>query len=346
MAVSALVHLMTGALMVAGVLLIVLGWETIVQPGLGLLLICLAAQLRPTHVKVDKERLLRRADAPRLFALLDEIAGSLGTRGFDAVQLTQDFSISAVPSGLRGRRLDIGLALWETLPPQQRIACVAHELGHFTARDIRHHLIVRTVLPLAHGGAVPSDNVGTLREQTLATSVTSRRADDMAHAAARFRVNSALAHGGLRLVIWPQRQLARLADGLAASMAEEIEFRADGLAARVASTEAAVQALEHRGLSGVVTTELRRLAVEARTFRRTNAAEGLWRKLAAHVANVSARQALRDLARVRIDLLGEAEQYPATVTLDRTAAEALERELEPVGRTIAERFIRDTGLTR
>ncbi len=38
-AVSALVHLMTGALMVAGVLLIVLGWETIVQPGLGLLLI-------------------------------------------------------------------------------------------------------------------------------------------------------------------------------------------------------------------------------------------------------------------------------------------------------------------
>ncbi|MEU3095627.1 hypothetical protein ABZ690_12600 [Streptomyces sp. NPDC006967] len=49
---------------------------------------------------------------------------------------------------------------------------------------------------------------------------------------------------------------------------------------------------------------------------------------------------------MRIDLLGEAEQYPATVTLDGTAAEALERELEPVRRTIAERFIRDTGLTR
>ncbi|MEU3095626.1 M48 family metallopeptidase [Streptomyces sp. NPDC006967] len=185
-----------------------------------------------------------------MFALLDEIAGSLGTRGFDAVQLTQDFSISAVPSGLRGRRLDIGLALWETLPPQQRIACVAHELGHFAARDIRHHLIVRTVLPLAHGGTVPSGDVGTLREQALATSVTSRHADDMAHAAARFRVDSALARGGLRLVTWPQRQLARLADGLAASMAEEIEFRADGLAARVASTEAAVQALEHRGPVG------------------------------------------------------------------------------------------------
>ncbi|MER6806061.1 MULTISPECIES: M48 family metallopeptidase [Streptomyces] len=147
MAVSALVHLVTGGLVVGGALLIVLGWETIVQPVLGLFLIFLAAELRPRFGKVDEERLLRRAGVPRLFALLDDIAEAVGTRGFDAVRLTQDFAISAVPFGLRRRRLDIGLALWETLTPQQRIACPARARGHFAAGDVRHNLMVRTALP-------------------------------------------------------------------------------------------------------------------------------------------------------------------------------------------------------
>ncbi len=333
---------MTGGLLVGGTLLIVFGWETIVQPALGLLLICLAVELRPHRDKVAEERLLRQADAPRLFALLDEIAESLGTQGFDTVQLTQDFAISAVPFGLRRRRLDIGLALWETLTPQQRIACLAHELAQFTTGDVRHNLMVRTVLPLLHGGAAPSDNSGTLREQALAASPVSRRADEVTQAAARFRVDSALSRWGIWLVTWPQKQMARLVQGLAASVAEEAEFRSDGLAARVASTEAAVQALECRGLSGVVTAELHRLAVEARTFGRTNAAEGLWRKLAAYAANVSGREFPHDVVQVRIDMLSEAEQYPAMVTLDRAAAGTVEQELEPAKRAVAERFIRDT----
>ncbi|MBD0843853.1 M48 family metallopeptidase [Streptomyces sp. TRM68416] len=332
---------MTGGLAAGGTLLIVFGWETIVQPVMGLFLICLAATLRPHRDKVDEERLLRRADAPRLFALLDEIAESVGTRGFDAVQLTQDFAISAVPFGLRGRRLDIGLALWETLTPQQRIACLTHEVGRFTTGDVRHNLMVRTVLPLLHGAAAPSDHSGAMREQALAASPVSRRADEMAQAAARFRVDSALSRWGAWLVTWPQKQMARLVQRLAASAAEEAEFRSDGLAARVASTEAAVQALECRGLSGAVTAESRRLAVEARTFSRTNAAEGLWRKLAAYAANVSGRESPHDDVRARIGMLREAAQYPAMVTLDHATAGTVERELEPAKRAVAERFIRE-----
>ncbi|MFE6337831.1 hypothetical protein ACFVOK_32145 [Streptomyces sp. NPDC057798] len=73
-------HLLTGALVVGGTLLIIFGWATIIQPVLGLLLICLAVQLRPRRGTVDGERPLWRADAPQLFALVDEIAHVLGTR--------------------------------------------------------------------------------------------------------------------------------------------------------------------------------------------------------------------------------------------------------------------------
>jgi Zn-dependent protease with chaperone function len=340
--VSALVHLLTGALVVGGTLLIIFGWPTIIQPVLGLFLICLAVQLRPRRGTVDGEGLLRRADAPQLFALVDEIARVLGTRTVDVIQCTHHFEIRAVPFGLRRRRLDIGLALWETLTPQQRIACLAHELGHFAIGDVRHHMMVRTVLPLLHSAAAPSGSSAALRERALAASPVSRRADEMAHAAARFRVDSALSGWALWLVTWPHTQMARLVQGLAASVAEEVEFRSDGLAAQVASTEAAVQALQCRGLSGVMGAELRRLAVEARTFDRPHAGEGLWQKLAAYAGKVS-HTFPRDVPQVRIGMLSAAPQYPAMVTLDRSAAEGVERELEPGKRAVAQRFIRDSA---
>ncbi|MER7576212.1 M48 family metallopeptidase [Streptomyces sp. NPDC126514] len=346
-AVSALMHLLTGALVVGGTLLIIFGWATIIQPVLGLLLICLAVQLRPRRGTVDGERPLRRADAPQLFALVDEVAHGLGTRTVDVIQCTHRFEIRAVPFGMRRRRLEIGLALWELLTPQQRIACLAHELGHFATGDVRHHMMVRTVLPILHSAAAPSESSATLREQALATSPVSRRADEMAHAAARFRVDSALSGWAIWLATWPHKQMARLVQGLAASVAEEVEYRSDGLAAQVASTEAAVQALQCRGLSGVMGAELRRLAVEARTFDRPHAAEGLWQKLAAYAGEVSGDTLPRDVPQVRIDALSAAPQYPAMVTLDRSAAEGVERELEPGKRAVAQRFIRDsTALVR
>ncbi|WP_437108200.1 M48 family metallopeptidase [Streptomyces sp. enrichment culture] len=341
MAVSALVHLVTGGLAVGGALLAVLGWETIVQPVLGLLLVSLAAQLRPRLGKVDEEHFLRRADAPRVFALLDDIAEAVGTRGFDAVRLTPGFAISAVPYGLRGRRLDVGLALWKTLTPQQRVACLARALGHFATGDVRHRLTVRTALSLLDGPAAPSGDPDALREQALAVSPVSRRADDMAQAAGRFRVDSALSRWGVRLTAWPLKQAARLAQRLAAPVAEEAEHRSDALAARVASTEAAVRARERLALAGAVEAELRRMAVEARTFGRRNAAQGLWRQLAAYAADLPGGAVLRETERVRITLLDEADRCPPLVTLDPTAAEAVDRELEPAERAVAERFVHD-----
>ncbi|GAA2568266.1 hypothetical protein GCM10010398_67510 [Streptomyces fimbriatus] len=104
-----------------------------------------------------------------------------------------------------------------------------------------------------------------------------------------------------------------------------------------------MQALECRGLSGAVEAELRRLVVEARTFSRKDAAQELWRKLAAYAADVPERGLPRDAEQARITLLSEAERYPAMVTPDPAAAEAMDRELEPAKRAVAERLIRDGG---
>ncbi|MEG3627717.1 M48 family metallopeptidase [Streptomyces poriticola] len=347
MAVCGVVHLVTGGLAVGGALLIVLGWETVVLPLLGILLIGLALHLRPRFGRDEEEQLLGRADAPLLFALLDETADAVGTRGCDAVRLTPGLSIGAAPRGLRGRRLDIGLGLWATLTPQQRVACLAHALGHFATGDVRYNLVVRTALPDPHRPGRSSGDPGLLREQVLAAPSTSRHADEMAQAAARFRVDSALARWGGRLAAWPLRLPARSARRLVAPVAEEAEFRSDALAARVASTGAAVQALERLARSAAVETELRRLAVEAGTFRRRDAARDLWRSLAAHTADLPDRGPHHEVTQARIDRLSGAEWHPGSVRLGRAAADALDRELEPAARAVAERSIRDgTGPVR
>ncbi|MFE1437407.1 M48 family metallopeptidase [Streptomyces sp. NPDC058739] len=341
-ALSALVHLVTGALMVGGTLLIVLGWETVVQPVLGFVVVCLAVQLLPRFEKVEGGVLLSRADAPQLFGLLDDIAQGTGTRVVDTVRLTDDFGIRAAPSGLRGRRLDIGLALWETLPPQQRVACLAHALGHFAADDVRFNLMVRTALPILTRSDAPSGDAAALREQTFSRPVVRRSADEMAEAAGRFRVDSALSRWASWIATWPSKQVMRLAGHLAGQVTEDVEFRADALAARVASTEAAIAALASISLSGPVQAQLRRVAVEARTFGRKDMAQALWNQLAAHAD--TAREGAHSSgegSQARISALTEAVQHAATVVLDAETAEAVDRELQPAKRTVAGRYIQD-----
>ncbi|MFI9153173.1 hypothetical protein [Streptomyces sp. NPDC053367] len=342
-ALSAVLHLVTWAVAVGGVLLVVLGWETVVQPVLGLILLGLAVHLRPPADPVDADGVLRRTDAPRLFSLLDDIARALGGRSCDAVRLTPGFEVRAVRHGLRGTRLDLGLALWATLTPQQRVACLAQALAGLTGTDVSRHLLVRTALRIGSRPVAPSDDSAALRERAFATPRTSRRTDDLAEAAGRFRVDNALSRWTVWLVTWPLRQVVRLVRRLVAPLAAEAERRSDASAAEVASTEAAVAALTRREAAPALDTELRRLAVEARAFGREDASDALWGRLASHTANLPAAPSPGGAARSRAGLLAAAEPRPARVTLDPEAAAALERELEPAGRAVARRYIRDVA---
>jgi heat shock protein HtpX len=111
----------------------------------GALLVLIGLVLRPRFGKVDP--LLHTTDrdeAPTLFALIDRVAAAVGVPPPHLVGVTGDFNASASAAGLRRRRLlQIGLPLWAALPPQQRVALLAHELGHFANRDVRRGLLTQ-----------------------------------------------------------------------------------------------------------------------------------------------------------------------------------------------------------
>ncbi|WP_394621558.1 M48 family metallopeptidase [Lentzea sp. JNUCC 0626] len=97
---------------------------------------------------------LRRDDAPTLFALLDRVAATVGTQLRDHVALDADFNASAFTHGwLRRRTLTIGLPMFGVLTPQQRVALLGHEFGHFVNGDPSRGLLtepaVRTPLTIA-----------------------------------------------------------------------------------------------------------------------------------------------------------------------------------------------------
>ncbi|MFI6562510.1 M48 family metallopeptidase [Streptomyces sp. NPDC050534] len=109
-----------------------------------MLLLALAWSLRPRAPHLpDSGPVLLRADAPGLYALVDEIARTVGTRGVDRIVVDTQPNASVNSHGLRGRRqLTLGLPLWEILTPQQRIALLGHELAHYSNGDTRRALVV------------------------------------------------------------------------------------------------------------------------------------------------------------------------------------------------------------
>uniref|UniRef100_UPI000A371DAD M48 family metallopeptidase n=1 Tax=Streptomyces sp. NRRL B-24572 TaxID=1962156 RepID=UPI000A371DAD len=157
-ALAVTVHGVTVALLAGGLWLLVGCWGRGALPVLGGFLIGLAVVLRPRFRRLPKDEshrtVLRPADAPRLFALLDEVAGTVGTAGVRAVVIDAEFNASVSTHGIRQHRvLRIGLGLWEVLSPQERIALLGHEFGHYAHGDTRHSLLV--------GGAFQS--LGTWR---------------------------------------------------------------------------------------------------------------------------------------------------------------------------------------
>lgn len=142
---AVLVHGVTVVLVGLGVWCLVagLGAPLIV---LGLVLLGIAVVLRPRFMRLpDDVPLLKRADAPELFAMVDEVAEVVGTRGVDRIAVDWDFNASVCAYGLFGRRLlTLGVPLWEILGPQERIALLGHELGHLANGDTRQAVLVGT----------------------------------------------------------------------------------------------------------------------------------------------------------------------------------------------------------
>ncbi|HEX6883378.1 MAG TPA: M48 family metalloprotease [Planctomycetota bacterium] len=100
---------------------------------------------------------------PRLRALLDEVAGRIGTRAVDSVYLTPGTELAVMErGGLRGqlggtseRCLILGLGVLEGFPLGPFRSVLAHEYGHFSNRDTAGGgfalAVRRSLVTMAHG---------------------------------------------------------------------------------------------------------------------------------------------------------------------------------------------------
>ncbi|MFD8143679.1 M48 family metallopeptidase [Streptomyces sp. NPDC059708] len=335
-----LVHGVTLVLAVAGLLLIVLGWETVVQPVGGAVLLVAAFVLRPRMQGIPQDGpVLYRDDAPRLFELIDDVAAVTGTAGVHAVVVGGDVNAAVTAYGRRQRRvLLLGLGLWEVLAPQERVALLGHELGHFAHGDVRHKMLTCHALR----------SLG-LWVDTLAPSRGNTVWDMLFNVLAY--LPRCAAYGLLVLL-----------DHLTLRAAQRAEYEADLNAARAGSTGGAVGLLERLLVLRSVHTLLRREAVAAQMTggaagrRIREAAEpGLWERIAAHVASIPAHEherLLRVSARrghgvddthppthLRLRCVARTEPRPALVDLGEERSAAVAAELAPARATVARQVL-------
>ncbi len=110
------------------------------------MLLLLAILARPHIPKFPKEYETAR-DYPHFFALMEKIADAMNTRNVSAVVFDWDFNAAFGQLGWRRRPvLWLGVPLFTSLAPQERIALLAHELAHGVNGDPNRGFFVGTAL--------------------------------------------------------------------------------------------------------------------------------------------------------------------------------------------------------
>ncbi|MEW2398087.1 M48 family metallopeptidase [Streptomyces sp. NPDC046862] len=346
--IAVVVHGMTVVLAAGGIWLVASGWMGAGMV-LGLFLLALAWTLRPRLSRLPEDGRVLRADAPELYGLIDEVARVVGTGGVDVVAVNAEVNASVMPYGVRGRLLTLGLPLWEILTPQQRIALLGHELGHYSNGDTRRGLVVGTAY----------------------RSLTTWRfyVDPIA--------NPSLVEMLINCVYVVPRSVVQgiliLLDQLTVRAAQRCEYLADSMAARAGSTEAAVELMDKLLVVESVATTLRREVNHRRLGRRggpvsrgrssgeesmkNNPAEGLWEALADHVSSIPDHEYERQRrvgarrghsvdsthppTHLRRQLLLGGVYVTASVVADDDQARRITAELEGARTSLARQVVRD-----
>lgn len=143
-AVSVLLMIGVVALAAGGVWLTFYNFPALTTP-FGLAAVGLAIALRPRFGRVDPDaEEVSRDRAPTLFRLIDDVASVVGAPPPDIVLVDESFNAYATSVGVRRHRvLCLGLPFWGALPPQERVALLGHELGHFVNGDVRRGLLTQ-----------------------------------------------------------------------------------------------------------------------------------------------------------------------------------------------------------
>ena len=334
-AIAAVVNVLPIVFLAVGVALPILAFPNAFAFVAGIILLGLTWLIRPRFGKEPEEGVVTRAEAPELHGLIDEVAAALETPTIDTLVVDHAYNASWSVAGLRRRRiLTLGLPLVESLPPQSRVALLAHELGHARNGDVRRGLFVGTA-------------VNSLAEIYYVFAPYDEMPDFIGDGFGAFdRVINVV----YRIVSKPLWWLLQLELHLLLRDSQRAEYYADALEAEVAGTDAAV-ALEVALLLGSTVD-----AVVQRTAHAGRDAD-LFAELHAAVESVPARELerRRRVARLlparlnashpptakRIELQERRPHRDPQVVLDGERAAAVDAELARHHRRIQARLVDD-----
>jgi len=128
------------ALLGVGVLFVVAG-AGLVFTVIGVLMVVLAVVTRP-RIAPDPDHPLARDAAPELYRLVDDISAELRAPRVAMIGVDGDWNAYTYRFGLRQRTaIVIGLPYWHALADQERVALLAHEVGHTVNGDTTRGIV-------------------------------------------------------------------------------------------------------------------------------------------------------------------------------------------------------------
>jgi heat shock protein HtpX len=321
---AAAVVLLTGVLAIAvlGIWLLFFDFFSL-STVLGAVLIGVALVLRPRLGRLSdlagQGILVDPGHAPQLFALVKRVATAVGAPLPQVLMIGYDLNAFTTAVGVRRTRvLCVGLPLWATLEPQERVALLGHELSHFVNGDVRRGPLTQvaetTLGRVAHLFAIDGTAGRGLIEYVAA--IITR---------ALGRLVSATARALQLLLVWTSQRDSQRA-----------EYLADEMAARASGTDAAV---------GLANYLVARTSIDTVVRREARAGNGMpaWRD-AARVARANLATNLPVLRRLtrhtevslyashpptglRAEMLERRPRQAAAVTLTESEAAHIDDEL-------------------
>jgi Zn-dependent protease with chaperone function len=139
--IAALVHLVTIALALTGIVLLFAG--NCVLFAIGIVFLAMVWVLRPHFRKVPKNGIASREEFPTLYRMSDQVAKAIGAPPVNMIRLGGQFNASFSQPGFpRTRVMYLGLPLFSILDAQEWVALLGHELGHCVNGDVSRTLVV------------------------------------------------------------------------------------------------------------------------------------------------------------------------------------------------------------
>jgi len=324
--IAALVVGIPGVIALAGLLMIVLGFPNVGLLSVGALAVALAWLIRPRTRKLPKH-LITATEAPKLFALLTEVAAQLDAPVPNAVAFDDDFNAAIGYFGPVKRQklvLIIGVPFWLTLKDQERLALLAHEFGHTVNGDPARRGIIAAAIQV----------LWQWRDLWGTPSIWSTDTN----------TNYVVDEGLLgRIMTGTMRALISAVIAVLTRLlyieSQRAEYLADALSAKVAGSDAAIALMR--------VTTLAPLAVQAlnTSYVSANAKTDLLGLIAKSIreADPQSRQALFDESetegisldathpptRQRIRFLTDLALPPGPIRVSAASTDAIARELAP-----------------